>query len=166
MVAPTAAPPEDFPALPAQQASKQDNHPRIQKLEAENEQLKKQLDAQTARTEKLERRIEELLTHLEALTKAPAQKSVPDLPTPQPAQQAPSLPTLENMGKLEKLIYDLGKKMDSRMTALEKRLEANEAVKRKSRKKQMPQTSSNQQMPQTSSNPPSTIPSDDEWESG
>lgn len=157
VVAPTAAPPEDFPALPAQQASKQDNHPRIQKLEAENEQLKKQLDAQTARTEKLERRIEELLRNLEALTQAPTQKSVPDLPTPQPMQQAPSLATLENMSKLEKLIYDLGRKMDNRITALEKRLEANEAVKRKSRKSQMPQTSSN---------PPSTIPSDNEWESG
>ncbi|KAH9364548.1 hypothetical protein HPB48_014586 [Haemaphysalis longicornis] len=60
VAAPTAAPGEDFLMLPAQQASRQDNHPRIQKIEAENEQLKKQLDAQTARTDKLERRIEEL----------------------------------------------------------------------------------------------------------
>lgn len=71
-------------------------------------------------------------------------------------QQTPLLPAQQDLAKLEKLIFDLGQKMDSRMTALEKRLEANEVVKRKSRRKQKPPTSSN---------PPSTLPSDAEWES-
>lgn len=64
-------------------------------------------------------------------------------------------PTPSDIGRLEKLIREIGQQMESRITAIEKRQEANETVRRKTRRKQKTPGPSN---------PPSTLPSDDDFE--
>ncbi|KAG0423223.1 hypothetical protein HPB47_000991 [Ixodes persulcatus] len=142
IVAPPETAPNDFPPLPAQLASVQDKNSCIKILERENAQLRKELELQAERTERLERRIEELVTHLETITNPPA-------------QSAPSaVPTLQDIGRLERLIHDLGQTIERLIDAIEKRQEASETVKRKTRKTKQP----------APSDPPTITPSDDEWE--
>ncbi|KAM7307546.1 hypothetical protein ISCGN_011182 [Ixodes scapularis] len=145
----------DFPPLPAQLASVQDKNSRIKTLERENAQLRKQLELQAERTEKLERRIEELMSHLEIITNAPAHSAVQATPIPHPTPQPSVFPTLQDIGRLERLIHELGQTIEHRIDAIEKRQEANETVKRKTRKK------TKQPAP---SDPPRITPSDDECE--
>lgn len=155
VVAPEFVAPQDFPPLPSPKIPAPDNSPRIQQLEQENEQLRKQLEAQAARTEQLERRIEELLTHLQKITPAPAESTSQVTPASAVMQQPCVPPTPSDIGRLEKLIREIGQQMESRITAIEKRQEANETVRRKTRRKQKTPGPSN---------PPSTLPSDDDFE--
>ncbi|KAG0425265.1 hypothetical protein HPB47_027564 [Ixodes persulcatus] len=138
IVAPPETAPSDFTPLPAQLASVQDKSSCIKILGRENAQLRKQLEPQAERTEKLERRIEELVTHLETITNAPAQSAVQATPTPHPTQQPSAFPTLQDIGRLERLIHDLGQTIERRIDAIEKRQEASETVKRKTRKTKQP----------------------------
>lgn len=148
--------PEDFPPLPEQQAPTADNL-RMQQLEKENEQLRKQLELQAARTEKLEQRIEELLNHLDTIKKVPAQHVAPTATTLEVTQRPPSVPTPTQMdiSRLETLISDLGSKIERRIAAIERRQEAAEEVKRKNRRKRGDSSTNN---------PPSRMTTDDEWE--
>ncbi|KAH9366919.1 hypothetical protein HPB48_000779 [Haemaphysalis longicornis] len=155
VVAPEFVAPQDFPPLLSPKIPAPDNSPRIQQLEQENAQLRKQLEAQAARTEQLERRIEELLTHLQKLTPAPTESTSQVTPASAVMQQPCVPPTPSDIGRLEKLIREIGQQMESRITAIEQRQEANETVRRKNRSKQKAPGASN---------PPSTIPSDDDCE--
>lgn len=129
----------------------------MQQLEKENEQLRKQLELQAARTEKLEQRIEELLNHLDTIKKVPAQHVAPTATTLEVTQRPPSVPTPTQMdiSRLETLISDLGSKIERRIAAIERRQEAAEEVKRKNRRKRGDSSTNN---------PPSRMTTDDEWE--
>lgn len=144
--------------------------PRMQQLQQENAQLRKQLEMQAARTENLERRIEELLARLTALQAPPAQQA-PEIVTPsntvQPTFQAPETPDLV---RIEHLIRSLSETMERRITALEQRQEAAESVKRKTRKKNKHQSLGNSTTAPNdnpTNDPPSqstsAMASEDEW---
>lgn len=85
--------PQIFPPLIVQEAPLQ-----------ENEQLRKQLQVlQAAGTEKLQRRIEELLNHMDTITKEPAQTAALATPPLEMTQQPFKVQTQTDIGRLEKL---------------------------------------------------------------
>ncbi|KAH9385044.1 hypothetical protein HPB48_027083 [Haemaphysalis longicornis] len=94
------------------------------------------LEAQAARREQLERRIEELLPHVQKITQAPTESTSQVTPASSVMQQPCVPPTPSDIERLEKLTRKIAQQMESCITAIEQRQEVNETVRRKNRRKQ------------------------------